>query len=359
MEAEVRAPRLVDDQGHPGGVGRVRDGAYVGHRTEIAGGDDVHGRGVRSAGERLRHVLGAHSVGDALDAVDGRPHEDGVQAGQHQSVDDAGVHAALHDQGAAQGRGDHGGDLVALGGAVGQEPGAPRAPGIGGQVQGLVQRGAGAEVDAVEQRREVEGRDPGAEPVREVRARGGGVAWDVQPQPVPSRMGQEGLGVRGTCGGAAGRRGGSHVHPGSVTPGKLLRNGGLLSIPPYPVYMLEVRHLQVLRSIAQEGSLMRRRPRAALQPAHRHPPPGRPGEPLRRPSGPPWTAGRRAHRARRGPAAARRGRAGAPAVRRAGGARPRGARRPHPPHRHLPHHAAPCCWHPPSSGSTSRACTSP
>ena len=96
-------------------------------------------------------------MGDAVDLVDVGGDEAGVEASQHDAVDEARMGAALGDDARAQGADRQRCHAVALRGAVGEEPGAPRAPGLGGQLQGFVLRGVDAEVDAVEERGDVQG----------------------------------------------------------------------------------------------------------------------------------------------------------------------------------------------------------
>ena len=97
--------------------------------------------------------FGSQSVGSAdlgvhvgLDVVADETAED-------HSVHDAGVHAALHDDMLTEVAKRQAGDEVALGRAVGHQPGAAGAPRLGRESRRLLQcRGCGALVDPVDQR---------------------------------------------------------------------------------------------------------------------------------------------------------------------------------------------------------------
>ena len=78
-------------------------------------------------------------------------------AGEHQAVDDRRVRVALHDDVGAQRREREAQRVVALRRAVGQEPRARGAVGLGGEALGpLVGSGRRAEVDAPDVLRDVE-----------------------------------------------------------------------------------------------------------------------------------------------------------------------------------------------------------
>ena len=142
------------------GVGDLGQAADVGDGSEVARGDDVDRRGgaalVLDPAEGV--VEGGHrdAVGDAVGGVDRGQDVAGVEAGEYDAVAEARMGAALGDDvltEAGDGKRD---GAVGLGGAVGEEPGAAGSPGIGGQGQGLGERGIVLEVDALEQHGHIE-----------------------------------------------------------------------------------------------------------------------------------------------------------------------------------------------------------
>ena len=145
-------------------MGHAREAAGVGDRTEVRGGNDDRRRRFGRAGERRVQRAGQDAVREPELDVDLRSDEGGLQAREDEAVDRAAVDGALHDDAlAALGDGQAGGH-VALRGAVGEKPGPPCPPRFGGQAaRDLVRRGraAGNDVDALDERREVE-RERGA-----------------------------------------------------------------------------------------------------------------------------------------------------------------------------------------------------
>ncbi len=114
-------------------------------------------------------------MGDSQLGVDARVDECGVHPGQGQPVDDRRVHRTLQDNLRTEPAERKAGDQVALAGAVGQEPGALAAPGLGGEVGGLPEWGrCVAEVDALGEWGDVEFEDALAQEVGQARLGVGG-----------------------------------------------------------------------------------------------------------------------------------------------------------------------------------------
>ena len=82
--------------------------------------------------------------------------EAGPHTRQHEPVDDARVHAALQQNVAPELADREHCRAVALRRSVRQKPGAARAPGVCGELLGLLAVRVRAEIDAVEQRGHVE-----------------------------------------------------------------------------------------------------------------------------------------------------------------------------------------------------------
>jgi hypothetical protein len=96
-------------------------------------------------------------VGDPELGIELGPDEDRPQPRQHEPVDRAGVRVALDDHLVPE-LGEREADgLVSLGGPVAEEPRPLGAPGVGGELLGLLERGRRrADVDAVDDHRHVE-----------------------------------------------------------------------------------------------------------------------------------------------------------------------------------------------------------
>ena len=158
-EGQVRAPRLVDDQRHAVRVGDVREAGDVGHRAVVGGRHDDRRRGAGGARERLVERRRPDAVCDAQPRVDLGRHEGGPQPGQDEAVDRAAVDRALHDHASPELGDGQAGRQIALRGAVGQQPRAPGAPRLGREPPCGLVRGdsaVGRDVDALDERRQVE-----------------------------------------------------------------------------------------------------------------------------------------------------------------------------------------------------------
>ena len=198
VEAEVRAPRLVDHQRHARGVGDLGAARDVGGHPVVGRRDDPGRARLRRGGQRRLERGRRHAVRHAeLLAVLGRDVAR-PPARQHEAVDHRRVRVALHDQRRAE-RGEREAErVVALAGAVGQEPRARRAVGLGGELLGaLERRRLRPEVDAVDVLRDVEHQrvlaDRGDQPG--VRARAGLVAGDVEARGAAEAVGHDGVEV--------------------------------------------------------------------------------------------------------------------------------------------------------------------
>ena len=158
VEGEVRAPGLVDDQRHATGVRDLGQPRHVGDRAEVGRRDDRRPGGARRRLQRPLERLRGDAVGDAELRVELGRHEGRPQAGDHQPVDRARVGVALDHGLAAHVRERQHRDVVALRGAVDQEPAAACSPGRGGERLGLLERRRlGTLVDPRGERGDVEG----------------------------------------------------------------------------------------------------------------------------------------------------------------------------------------------------------
>ena len=133
-------------------------------------------------------------MGDAELGVELRRGEARAHAAEHQPVDHRGVDVALDDDPLA-GMGQRQADrVVALRGAVDQEPGAPRAPGLGRQALRLFEgRRLGADVDALGDRRDVVLQAGLADQLAQRRVGAGAalVAGDLEAARVAGRVGEQ------------------------------------------------------------------------------------------------------------------------------------------------------------------------
>lgn len=140
VEVQVRPPGLVDDQRHTARVRHLGQRGDIGAGPEVGGGDDHRCDCARRRLEPGRQRLGRQAVRDPqlgveLGGDEGRPHP-----AQHQPVDHRGVDVALDDHAIATVRERHAGGVVALRGAVDEEPGALRPPGPRREQLGLLER---------------------------------------------------------------------------------------------------------------------------------------------------------------------------------------------------------------------------
>ena len=172
MEAEVRPPRLVDDERHARRVADLGAARDVGDHAVVRRRDDEHGARVRRLARSAAATdVGRDAVGHAeLDVVLGRD-ERRDAAAEHEPVDDRGVRVALRDDPRAERREREAHRVVALRRAVREEPRARDAVGLGGeQLRALVRRRRRADVDALDVLADVERQRAVAE--REAQARG-------------------------------------------------------------------------------------------------------------------------------------------------------------------------------------------
>ena len=172
VEAEVRAPRLVDDERHAGAVRDLRAAGDVGGHPVVGRRDDERGLRVRRGGQRRLERRGRDAVGDPeLLVVLGRD-EARQPAAEHEAVDDRRVRVALRDDPRAQRREREAQRVVALRRAVGEEERPRRAERLGGEQLGaLVGRRRRAEVDPVDVLRDVGGEPVEADRLHDARDR--------------------------------------------------------------------------------------------------------------------------------------------------------------------------------------------
>ena len=186
VEAEVRAPALVDDERDVVGVRDAREPLDVGDHAVVRRRDDerrVDPRAAAGVRQRLVERRRRHPVGEAELLVELGGDEGRHAAREHQAVDDGRVRVALRDDPRPQ-RGERQAErVVALRRPVGQEE-RPRGPvGLGGQPLGLlVGCRRRAEVDPVDVLRHVHRQGALAQRVAEagVGARAALVPGDVE-----------------------------------------------------------------------------------------------------------------------------------------------------------------------------------
>ena len=158
VEAEVRSPRLVDDQRLARRVGDLREPRDIGGHPVVGRRYDERGACVGRSAERRRERVGRDAVGDPeLLVVLG--HDEARQAAaQHEPVDHRRVRVALdHDPRPERGE-RQAQRVVALRRPVRQEPAAGGAERLGGHRLGPLVRGRRrADVDSVDQLRHVGG----------------------------------------------------------------------------------------------------------------------------------------------------------------------------------------------------------
>ena len=198
MEAEVRAPCLIDDERHARRVADLGAAGDVGDHAVVRRRDEEDGTRVRGLLQRPGDRRGRDPVGHAqLEVVLGSD-ERRDAAAEDEPVDDRRVRVALRDDLATERRQREAHRVVALGRAVREEPGAADAVGLGGeQLRALVGRRRGPDVDALEVLADVERQRPVAE--REAQPGVGAdaalVAGDVEAPGPPERVSDDGVEV--------------------------------------------------------------------------------------------------------------------------------------------------------------------
>ena len=194
VEAEVRAPRLVDHQRHAGGVGDLGAARDVGRHPVVGRRDDPRRARLRRGGQRRlergrRDAVRHAELLPVLGRDVARP-----PAGEHEAVDHRRVRVALDHQRRAQRREREAERVVALAGAVGEEPRARGAVRLGGELLGaLERRRLRPEVDAVDVLRDVEHQRVLADRRHQpgVGARAGLVAGDVEARRAAEAVGHD------------------------------------------------------------------------------------------------------------------------------------------------------------------------
>ena len=200
VEAQVGPPGLVDRQRHAALVRDLGEAGDVGAGAEVGGRDDHRRDRPRRRVERRRQRVRRQAVGDAqvrveLGGGEARPH-----AAEDEAVDRRGVDVALDDDLGAVVRQRQADRVVALRGAVDQEPAALRAPGAGGEILRLLEGGRlGADVDPLGDRGDVVAQADLADQLAHRRVGAGAalVAGDLEAAGVAGRVGEQRVDVGG------------------------------------------------------------------------------------------------------------------------------------------------------------------
>ena len=169
----------------------------VGRGPEIGGRDDDRGGCIGPLFECSLEVFRPQAVGHPQLRVDLGGGKVGHEPGHDHPVDDRGVDISLGDQGLS-GVGDcEAHRLVSLGGTVEEEPGPLGPPGIGRQLLGLLERVRVANVDSLDQGRDVVGQCglAGQQPEGIVCSDPSLVSRNVEPTWVTPGVGQESIDV--------------------------------------------------------------------------------------------------------------------------------------------------------------------
>ncbi len=200
MEVEVGAPGLVDDQRQVALVGGGGEALEVGAGAEVGRRDDHRGDRVRGGVERRGERVRGERVRDPQFGIEFGGGEGGPEAAHHHPVDHRGVDVALDDHLFADvGEGEAGG-VVALRGAVDEEPGPPRSPGLGGEDLRLLERSRfGPDVDPLGDRGDVVAEAGVADQLAQGRVGAGAalVAGDLEAPRVAFGVGEQSVDVGG------------------------------------------------------------------------------------------------------------------------------------------------------------------
>ena len=197
-EAHMRAPCLVDDQGHAALVRHAREPAHVRDRAEVGGRHGERGDRVRTAVERPGEGPRRQAVGDAELSVELGGYERRLEPGEHDAVHGARVHVSLRDDLASGMAQRETGGVVSLRGAADQEPAAPRSPCLRGEPLGPLKRRVRPDVDPLDSRRDVVLERSLAQCRDElgVRALAALVPRNVKPPGVARGVGDDGIEIR-------------------------------------------------------------------------------------------------------------------------------------------------------------------
>ena len=197
VEAEVRPPCLVDGERDPGRVRHLGEAADVRRHAVVGRRDDERGAGTRSRPpllQRRPQCLRRDAVRHAhlVVALGGDERRDPPR--QHEPVDHARVRVALHHDRCPRRREREAERVIALRGAVGQEPRLPGAVGVCRQLlRLLVGRRGGADVDPLRVLRHVEQQRTLADRPAQARVGAGAalVAGDVEAGGAAEAVGDE------------------------------------------------------------------------------------------------------------------------------------------------------------------------
>jgi hypothetical protein len=149
VEAEVRGPGCVDDQGNAvlvGGIGQSRD---VAHGADVRRVADEDRPGLRVGRQGASNRLWGDAHRQPGGQVDLGPHPHRPQPGEHQPQEEGAVQRPAHDDGVSVLGHSEGDGLVGVRGAAGGEAAEVRAPQARGAGFGVDQC-AGGELHRVE-----------------------------------------------------------------------------------------------------------------------------------------------------------------------------------------------------------------
>ena len=178
VEAEVRAPRLVDHQRHPGGVRDLRHRGDVGRHAVVGRRHDERGARVGGVAQPPLERGGRDAVGDPELGVVLGGDEARDPAAQNEPVDDRRVRVALGDDPRAERRQRQAQRVVALRRPVGEEERPLGAERLRGQaLRALVRRRGRPEVDPVDVLRHVGGQRVDADRLAQAGSAPGPPLW--------------------------------------------------------------------------------------------------------------------------------------------------------------------------------------
>ena len=137
VEAEVRRPRGIDDQGHAMCMGGLRQPPHIPHGADVGGIADEDGQCLRVLGEGGRHRLWRNTEGQSGRGVHLGADPYRGQSGEHESDEQRTVQRAAHDHRAAIAPDGQREGLIGVGGTAGGETADVGSPQSGGPRLGL------------------------------------------------------------------------------------------------------------------------------------------------------------------------------------------------------------------------------
>ena len=128
MEAEVRPPRLVDDQGHAVGMGHRGVRRDIGDRPHVGGLDEKDRFGPPVLGQRLLDALDRHVSWKSGGGVDIWAYPDRSHSGQHHAEQERTVQCPRDDDCVTRATEGHHQGLVAMRRSADRDPTPVGAP---------------------------------------------------------------------------------------------------------------------------------------------------------------------------------------------------------------------------------------